>query len=90
MHLQNPIAPDSLAALWELLGPLDELLQDHFAHTNRTSPAATFYYREYFTKLFDLFEKHPDGILKQEASARDLDGLQDRARMHAGSFLSQA
>ena len=66
---QNPIAPDSLEALWELLRPLDGMLQEHFAHANRSSPAADFYYREYFTPLFDLFEWHPDGVLKGDTPA---------------------
>lgn len=66
---QNPIAPDSLEALWELLRPLDSVLQEHFAHTHRSSPAADFYYREYFTPLFDLFERHPDGVLTADAPA---------------------
>lgn len=66
---QNPIAPDSLEALWELLRPLDGVLQEHFAHANRSSPAADFYYREYFTPLFDLFERHPDGVLRADARA---------------------
>ena len=77
---QNPIAPDSLEALWELLRPLDGVLQEHFAHTHRSSPAADFYYREYFTPLFDLFERHPDGVLRADAPVEG-PGLDHDARV---------
>lgn len=80
MLSQNPIAPDSLEALWELLRPLDGVLQEHFARTHRSSPAADFYYREYFTPLFDLFERHPDGVLRADAPAAGL-GLDHDARV---------
>ena len=87
---QNPLAPDSLEALWELLLPLDGVLQDHFAHANRSSPAADFYYREYFTRLFDLFEQHPDGVLKADAPAANRGPGADhgRGRLRGGSLAS--
>ncbi|KAK9845224.1 hypothetical protein WJX81_000461 [Elliptochloris bilobata] len=87
--VQNPIAPDSLEALWELLKPLDGVLQDHYAHANRSSPAADFYYREYFTPLFDLFERHLDGVLKQNAPAPGSNAVQARGLLR-GDFLLSA
>ena len=65
----------------QLLAPMDEVLQEHFAHASGGSPAAAFFYREYFTPLFDLFERHPDGVLRQAAPAAAPGRLQARARL---------
>ncbi len=69
----------------QLLVPMDEVLQEHFARTSGSSPAAAFFYREYFTPLFDLFERHPDGVLRQAAPAAAPARLQARARLRGGS-----
>jgi len=70
---------------------MDEVLQEHFARASGSSPAAAFFYREYFTPLFDLFERHPDGVLRQAAPAAAPARHQARARLRgdgAGQTVS--
>ena len=62
--MQNPIAYDTVEALDQIFEPIDDIFNQHFADSEKTSEAARFYYEHYFRDLFALYRSHRDGLIK--------------------------
>ena len=65
VHAQNPIAYDTVEALNEIFEPIDSIFKDRLADAESTSVAAKFFYDNYFSRLFGLYQEHRDGLIKE-------------------------
>ena len=66
VFVQNPIAYDTVEALNEIFEPIESIFQDRLAEAESTSEAAKFFYDNYFSRLFALYKKHKDGLIKAQ------------------------
>ena len=64
MHVQEPNHPDELKYSNEVFAALYEVYQNQIAGTPQETPAAAFYWENYFKPLWQLQLDHPDGLYK--------------------------
>jgi hypothetical protein len=67
--VQNPIAYDTVEALYQIFEPINSIFQDRLADSAATSEAAKFFYEHYFRDLFALYREHRDGLVKGRNSS---------------------
>ena len=65
---QDPTGYDTIAAMNQILQPVDEIFRSRLAGTGAISEDARFFYEHYFARLFALYRAHADGQIRGEAA----------------------
>ena len=61
--MQDPLLPDTQAEYNEVFAALYEVYQSQIAGTAAESPAAAFFWQNYFKPLWETQLEHPDGLI---------------------------
>ena len=62
--LQEPNHPDELKYEDQIYLPLMQVYESQIAGTPKETPAAKYFWENFFKPLWTLYEAHPDGLLK--------------------------
>ena len=63
-YVANPNHPDHLAYQNEIYSSLMDIYETQIAGTAAESPAAKYFWQNYFKPVWQLFQDHPDGLIK--------------------------